>query len=140
MVNGIVGFGETWRRIVQALRDAAETQGWDIDPEQIVAGNWRGDTVIAPPSILVYLRPGKDFDTQNVYDQVASLRVFPITPDGDDITHTTDHAVQLGWKIVEVLNKVGLTVRWPRDKVKIDTVEDGWVAGEVRCEIWYRST
>lgn len=137
VTTGVGGFTASWRHIVETLKAKAAERSWPVDPASIIEGNWRGDTAITPPAILVYMIPGKLFDVQSAHPHVATLSVFAVVPDTGDVAETTGNAVSLGWKIERVLSRVGLTIRWGRDRVTLDTVADGFAATHVQCEVWY---
>ena len=136
--NGLGTFADTWRHIIDAIQQATTAGDWGVDASQVIAGNWQADTEMAPPGIIVYLTPGKLFDVQNVTSQVATISVFPVIDAREDIVQTTGDVIALGWKVVQVLNSVGLTIRWGREKVTLDTIADGWAASSVKCEVWYK--
>lgn len=138
MVKSIETFGKTWKTIVSHLQEAAGNGDWPVQPDQIMAGDWKGEANLAPPAVLVYLTPGKTFDAQNIYSRVATLNVFPLVEGDTDITESTDVAIDLAWKVVAALHSLPFTVRFSdRDRVRLDTVHGNLVVTNVQAEIWY---
>ncbi len=139
MVEGLASFGESWRAIVQHLQQAADTNNWPVEPDQIMAGDWQGEGAVSTPAVVIYMVPGKKFDAQNIYSKVATCSLFVLVDGENDITESTDGAVGLAWKIVDALATLPITVRWSnRDKVLLDTVYGDFVVAQVEFEIWYK--
>ena len=138
MVDGLKGFAQTWRDVVTHIQTTSTENDWPINAQDIKAGNWRDDTPTSIPGIIVYLTPGKTFDAQNIYSQVGTLDLFIVTAGDEDITKGTGDAVALAWKVVQALDGLGKTIRWGREKVRLDTVYGDFVAAHVQCEVWYK--
>lgn len=137
MVKPDMSFGETWRAIVDHVRQSAADGSWDPQPN-VIAGDFQTDTVDAP-AVIVYMAPGKKFDVQNIYSRVATCTLFVCVSGSeyDDITKAVDPAIALGWSIAAAMDAMPITVRWGREKVELDDVKSDYVTVSVTCEVWY---
>jgi hypothetical protein len=133
----MVGFRDRWRWLVDLLKSNADTLG--VLPDSIVIGNWQDQSpALSLPGVIVYMVPG-DLLTDTPMDRTATFKLFCLTDSIDSVEDAAGVAVELGWKVVDVIRKGsdGVLVRWPKDKVSLDTVTQTLTAARVEGLVEY---